>query len=199
MSARRISSTSSTATRPRSCSATSCRAARAARNGRSASRSCSSISSPATRPITARRGAIPTRTVFGWQRPCYLLGEGYAKTFRELMDETDWDRYGVGNYEKCADCMVHSRLRGHGRGRHDAPSDQGGVRRRCAACAPTARWRRTSRSTVSGRRSSCSHATSTPSWPRSRPQSPGPSRRCPRSNDSKACSASRPVWIKAGS
>jgi hopanoid biosynthesis associated radical SAM protein HpnH len=50
----------------------------------------------------------PTRTVFGWQRPCYLLGEGYAKTFKELMETTDWDRYGVGNYEKCADCMVHS-------------------------------------------------------------------------------------------
>jgi hopanoid biosynthesis associated radical SAM protein HpnH len=50
----------------------------------------------------------PTRTVFGWQRPCYLLGEGYARTFRELMEETDWDSYGTGNYEKCADCMVHS-------------------------------------------------------------------------------------------
>ena len=50
----------------------------------------------------------PTRTVFGWQRPCYLLGEGYTQTFRELMDETDWDLYGTGNYEKCADCMVHS-------------------------------------------------------------------------------------------
>ncbi|MGB8365124.1 MAG: adenosyl-hopene transferase HpnH [Rhizomicrobium sp.] len=50
----------------------------------------------------------PTRTVFGWQRPCYLLGEGYAKTFKELMEETDWDSYGVGNYEKCANCMVHS-------------------------------------------------------------------------------------------
>jgi hopanoid biosynthesis associated radical SAM protein HpnH len=50
----------------------------------------------------------PTRTVFGWQRPCYLLGEGYAKTFTELMEETDWDSYGTGNYEKCADCMVHS-------------------------------------------------------------------------------------------
>jgi hopanoid biosynthesis associated radical SAM protein HpnH len=50
----------------------------------------------------------PTRTVFGWQRPCYLLGEGYAQTFRELMEETDWDSYGTGNYEKCADCMVHS-------------------------------------------------------------------------------------------
>jgi hopanoid biosynthesis associated radical SAM protein HpnH len=50
----------------------------------------------------------PTRTVFGWQRPCYLLGEGYAKTFKELMETTDWDTYGTGNYEKCADCMVHS-------------------------------------------------------------------------------------------
>ncbi len=50
----------------------------------------------------------PTRNVFGWQRPCYLLGEGYAKTFAELMDSTDWDKYGTGNYEKCADCMVHS-------------------------------------------------------------------------------------------
>ncbi|WP_026075865.1 adenosyl-hopene transferase HpnH [Noviherbaspirillum massiliense] len=50
----------------------------------------------------------PTRTVFGWQRPCYLLGEGYARTFRELMEETDWDAYGTGNYEKCANCMVHS-------------------------------------------------------------------------------------------
>ena len=50
----------------------------------------------------------PTRNVFGWQRPCYLLGEGYAKTFQELMDGTEWDKYGTGNYEKCADCMVHS-------------------------------------------------------------------------------------------
>jgi hopanoid biosynthesis associated radical SAM protein HpnH len=50
----------------------------------------------------------PTRTIFGWQRPCYLLGEGYAATFKELMDTTAWDRFGVGNYEKCADCMVHS-------------------------------------------------------------------------------------------
>ena len=50
----------------------------------------------------------PTRNVFGWQRPCYLLGEGYAKTFAELMDSTEWDKYGTGNYEKCADCMVHS-------------------------------------------------------------------------------------------
>ncbi|MDR3463569.1 MAG: adenosyl-hopene transferase HpnH [Beijerinckiaceae bacterium] len=50
----------------------------------------------------------PTMTVFGWQKPCYLLGEGYAKTFKELMEDTNWDNYGTGNYEKCADCMVHS-------------------------------------------------------------------------------------------
>ena len=50
----------------------------------------------------------PTRNVFGWQRPCYLLGEGYAKSFEELMETTDWDRYGTGNSEKCANCMVHS-------------------------------------------------------------------------------------------
>ena len=50
----------------------------------------------------------PTRNYFGWQRPCYLLGEGFAKTYKELMETTDWDAYGTGNYEKCADCMVHS-------------------------------------------------------------------------------------------
>ncbi len=49
----------------------------------------------------------PTRNIFGWQRPCYLLNEGYAASFAELLDETDWDTYGTGNYEKCADCMVH--------------------------------------------------------------------------------------------
>ncbi|SAL68091.1 radical SAM domain-containing protein [Caballeronia udeis] len=49
----------------------------------------------------------PARTVFGWQRPCYLLGEGYVKTFKELMETTEWDKYGTGKYEKCADCMVH--------------------------------------------------------------------------------------------
>jgi len=49
----------------------------------------------------------PTRNIFGWQRPCYLLGEGFAPSFKELMETTDWDRYGTGNYEKCADCMAH--------------------------------------------------------------------------------------------
>jgi hopanoid biosynthesis associated radical SAM protein HpnH len=50
---------------------------------------------------------MPTRNLFGWQKPCYLLGEGYAKTFKELMETTDWDSYGTGKYEKCANCMAH--------------------------------------------------------------------------------------------
>ena len=51
----------------------------------------------------------PTYTVFGWQRPCYLMDEGYAGTFRELIEETEWDDYGVASGNpKCVDCMVHS-------------------------------------------------------------------------------------------
>jgi len=49
----------------------------------------------------------PTRNIFGWQKPCYLIGEGYAKTYAELMETTDWDAYGTGKYEKCANCMAH--------------------------------------------------------------------------------------------
>jgi hopanoid biosynthesis associated radical SAM protein HpnH len=49
----------------------------------------------------------PTYNIFGWQRPCYLLQDGYASTFQELMETTDWDRYGTGRNERCADCMVH--------------------------------------------------------------------------------------------
>ncbi len=51
----------------------------------------------------------PTYNLFGWQKPCYLLEEGYAETFDELMQQTEWSRYGSesGN-PKCANCMVHS-------------------------------------------------------------------------------------------
>jgi hopanoid biosynthesis associated radical SAM protein HpnH len=49
----------------------------------------------------------PTYNIFGWQRPCYLLQDGYARSFAELMQTTDWDRYGTGRNEQCADCMVH--------------------------------------------------------------------------------------------
>ena len=52
---------------------------------------------------------MPTYNIFGWQKPCYLLQDGYADTFDELIRETEWDRYGTesGN-PKCANCMVHS-------------------------------------------------------------------------------------------
>lgn len=56
--------------------------------------------------------SMPLRTVFGWQKPCYLIGEGYAQTFAELMEGTDWDEYGVGRYAKCSDCMVHCGFEG---------------------------------------------------------------------------------------
>jgi hopanoid biosynthesis associated radical SAM protein HpnH len=51
----------------------------------------------------------PTRNVLGWQKPCYLLsGEGYAKSFSALLNETEWAKYGRGRHPKCANCMMHS-------------------------------------------------------------------------------------------
>lgn len=50
----------------------------------------------------------PTRNVFGWQKPCYLLSdEGYAATFKELLEDTPWDKYGNSSNPKCAQCMAH--------------------------------------------------------------------------------------------
>jgi hypothetical protein len=49
----------------------------------------------------------PTYTIFGWQKPCYLLQDGYTQTFGELMETTNWGTYGTGRDERCADCMVH--------------------------------------------------------------------------------------------
>ena len=83
------------------------RAARAARSGRSTSPACSSTSSPATRPINARPGASrPARSSAGRSR-AICSAKVMSKTFTELMEDTDWDAYGIGNYEKCANCMVH--------------------------------------------------------------------------------------------
>jgi hopanoid biosynthesis associated radical SAM protein HpnH len=50
----------------------------------------------------------PTFNIFGWQKPCYLLQDGYARSWRELLEQTDWSRYGrkSGN-PRCQDCMVH--------------------------------------------------------------------------------------------
>ena len=107
MSARPTSSTSSTAGGPRSCSAASSPAR--AKQKWSFNQSSMFLDFLAgNQTFHCTPWGNPTRTYFGWQRPCYLLGEGYAKTFKELMEDTDWDRYGTGNYEKCADCMVHS-------------------------------------------------------------------------------------------
>ncbi|MFQ5937464.1 MAG: adenosyl-hopene transferase HpnH [Acidiferrobacterales bacterium] len=50
----------------------------------------------------------PTRNIFGWQKPCYLLvDEGYASSFKELIEDTNWENYGTGRNLKCANCMVH--------------------------------------------------------------------------------------------
>ncbi len=50
---------------------------------------------------------IPSYSIFGWQRPCYLMGDGYTKTYRELLETTDWSAYGRGRDERCANCMAH--------------------------------------------------------------------------------------------
>ena len=62
-----------------------------------------------TRDYSCTPWGMPTYNIFGWQKPCYLLQDGYADTFQELMKSTDWDKYGTesGN-PKCANCMVHS-------------------------------------------------------------------------------------------
>jgi hopanoid biosynthesis associated radical SAM protein HpnH len=50
----------------------------------------------------------PTYNIFGWQKPCYLLQDGYARTFKELIETTDWSKYGHRSGEaRCRDCMVH--------------------------------------------------------------------------------------------
>ena len=55
----------------------------------------------------------PTYNIFGWQKPCYLLvDEGYAKTYKELMEGTEWDKYGVGINPKCDNCMAHCGFEG---------------------------------------------------------------------------------------
>src|SRR5262249_16037499 len=50
----------------------------------------------------------PTYNLFGWQKPCYLLDEGYVETFQELLDTTDWDAYGrASGNPRCRNCMMH--------------------------------------------------------------------------------------------
>lgn len=58
-------------------------------------------------PMQCTAWGNPTRGVLGWQRPCYLMSEGYVSTFRELFEETEWDRYGYGRDARCTNCMAH--------------------------------------------------------------------------------------------
>ena len=50
---------------------------------------------------------IPSYSVFGWQKPCYLMADGYTQTYKELVETTDWDAYGRGNDPRCENCMAH--------------------------------------------------------------------------------------------
>jgi len=50
---------------------------------------------------------IPSYSIFGWQKPCYLMSDGYVKTYKELVETTDWSKYGRGNDPRCANCMAH--------------------------------------------------------------------------------------------
>jgi hopanoid biosynthesis associated radical SAM protein HpnH len=50
---------------------------------------------------------VPSYSVLGWQRPCYLMSDGYVESYRELVDTTDWDAYGRGKDPRCANCMAH--------------------------------------------------------------------------------------------
>ncbi|MBB5159747.1 adenosyl-hopene transferase HpnH [Saccharopolyspora phatthalungensis] len=51
--------------------------------------------------------AIPSYSLYGWQRPCYLMNDGYAKSYQELLTDTDWSAYGRGRDPRCANCMAH--------------------------------------------------------------------------------------------
>jgi hopanoid biosynthesis associated radical SAM protein HpnH len=50
---------------------------------------------------------IPSYSLLGWQRPCYLMADGYAKTYKELLETTEWEKYGRGKHDQCNNCMAH--------------------------------------------------------------------------------------------
>jgi hopanoid biosynthesis associated radical SAM protein HpnH len=59
------------------------------------------------RELSCTAWGIPSYSLLGWQRPCYLLDDGYAATYQELLEETDWSRFGRGKDPRCANCMAH--------------------------------------------------------------------------------------------
>ena len=143
--------------------------------------------------------SMPLLTVFGWQKPCYLLGEGYVKTFKELMEGTEWEKYGVGKYEKCANCMVHCGFEGTAATDAITPPAEVAAdlaQRREDRRSDGARYRSLP---TSGRRNSSSPAMSRRRCQRSGLANPTPQRPRQRSNSRNAFSSSRPVRISAGS
>lgn len=59
------------------------------------------------RDFSCTAWGIPSYSVFGWQRPCYLMADGYAATYKELVETTDWEAYGRGKDPRCDNCMAH--------------------------------------------------------------------------------------------
>ncbi|MEV4619905.1 adenosyl-hopene transferase HpnH [Asanoa sp. NPDC049573] len=59
------------------------------------------------RDLACTAWGIPSYSLLGWQRPCYLLDDGYAATYKELIEDTDWDAFGRGKDPRCANCMAH--------------------------------------------------------------------------------------------
>jgi hopanoid biosynthesis associated radical SAM protein HpnH len=60
-----------------------------------------------SRDLSCTAWGIPSYSLLGWQRPCYLLDDGYAKTYKELIETTDWEAFGRGKDPRCANCMAH--------------------------------------------------------------------------------------------
>jgi hopanoid biosynthesis associated radical SAM protein HpnH len=59
------------------------------------------------RELSCTAWGIPSYSLLGWQRPCYLMADGYVSTYKELIEETDWSKYGRGRDPRCANCMAH--------------------------------------------------------------------------------------------
>ena len=59
------------------------------------------------RDLSCTAWGIPSYSLLGWQRPCYLLADGYTKTYQELIETTEWDKFGRGKDDRCANCMAH--------------------------------------------------------------------------------------------
>jgi hopanoid biosynthesis associated radical SAM protein HpnH len=59
------------------------------------------------RELACTAWGIPSYSLLGWQKPCYLMDDGYASSYRELLEDTDWNAYGRGKDPRCENCMAH--------------------------------------------------------------------------------------------